>query len=155
MRSRNIKSSFYQNELLAELPIEAGYLFIGLWCMADREGRLEDRPKRIGFQLMPYDDVDTDALLSHLSDSGFIVRYCVNGSNYLQIVNFLKHQKPHPNEKQSAIPPYDPECSTMVESASRQGDTHEAPRKEDERTKVKRTPADSLNPDILNPDSRQ
>ncbi|WP_461949107.1 hypothetical protein ACOKPE_14565 [Acinetobacter baumannii] len=46
-RSRNIKPSFFMNEDIIELPYEARLLFIGLWTLADREGRLENRPKKI------------------------------------------------------------------------------------------------------------
>ena len=46
-RARNIKPGFFKNEFLAEMPCEVRLLFIGLWTLADREGRLEDRPKRI------------------------------------------------------------------------------------------------------------
>ena len=45
-RSRNIKPSFFMNEDIIELPYEARLLFIGLWTLADREGRLENRPKK-------------------------------------------------------------------------------------------------------------
>lgn len=34
------------NEDIVELSIEARLLFIGMWTLADREGRLENRPKR-------------------------------------------------------------------------------------------------------------
>jgi hypothetical protein len=46
-RTRQIKPGFFKNDELAELPIEARLLFAGLWTIADREGRLEDRPKKI------------------------------------------------------------------------------------------------------------
>ena len=45
--ARNIKPAFFANEFLAELPCEARLLFIGLWTLADRRGRLEDRSKGI------------------------------------------------------------------------------------------------------------
>jgi hypothetical protein len=31
-------------------------LFTGLWCLADREGRLEDRPAEIKAEIFSYDD---------------------------------------------------------------------------------------------------
>ena len=60
-RARNIKPSFFTNEDLVELPFEDRLLFIGLWTLADREGRLEDRPKRIKMAVFPADNVDVDA----------------------------------------------------------------------------------------------
>lgn len=104
-RSRNIKPGFFYNEYLAELDPLARILFAGLWTIADREGRLEDRPKRIKIETLPYDDCDIDTLLQSLNDAGFILRYEAGGKKYIQILNFSKHQNPHKNEAQSTIPP--------------------------------------------------
>lgn len=105
MRARTIKPGFFKNEQLAELPMAARLLFAGLWCLADREGRLEDRPRRIKAELFPYDDLDVEPLLQALADHGFIVRYSVDGARYIQVTNFTKHQSPHPREAASEIPP--------------------------------------------------
>lgn len=105
MRSRYIKPGFYMNEQLAECSAFARLLFTGLWCLADREGRLEDRPKRIKAQIFPYDDVDGNELLEELSVQGLIIRYEVDGNRYIEIPTFLKHQAPHKNETASVIPP--------------------------------------------------
>lgn len=107
-RSRNIKPAIMDNEELAELPFEARLLFIYLWMLADREGRLEDRPKRIAAQALPYDrDVDVINTLTLLQRSGFIERYEAQGSRYIQITGFTKHQVPHHKEAASEIPPPD------------------------------------------------
>ena len=103
MRARSIKPGFFKNEDLSELDPLTRILFAGLWCMADREGRLEDRPKRIKAEILPYDDVDVDAMLQKLPED-FIQRYEHSGARYIQIVNFLRHQCPHKNEKPSEIP---------------------------------------------------
>lgn len=87
-------------------------LFIGLWCLADREGRLQDRPKRIKKELLGYDDVtadDVDTMLQQLNDNGFIQRYEIAGEQYIQVTNFLKHQNPHCKEQASVIPAPDGE----------------------------------------------
>ena len=55
-RSRNIKPGIMANEDLAELGAIERLLFIYLWMLADKEGRLEDRPKRIKVEALPYDD---------------------------------------------------------------------------------------------------
>ena len=49
-RARNIKPSFFMNENLAECDPLARILFVGLWTLADRDGRLEDRPKPLRVQ---------------------------------------------------------------------------------------------------------
>lgn len=104
-RSRNIKPGVMANEQLAELPAVARLLFIYIWMLADREGRLEDRPKRIAAQALPYDrDVDVDDLLYQLADAGFIVRYVVDELALIQIVSFTKHQAPHVRESASELP---------------------------------------------------
>ena len=94
-RSRNIKPGFFVNEDLVELPFATRLLFAGLWTLADREGRLDDRPKRIKMAIFPADDVDVDASLDELATSGLIVRYAVDGNGYIQICNFAKNQNPH------------------------------------------------------------
>ena len=107
-RTRSIKPGFFDNEILGDLPALTRLLFIGLWCIADREGRLEDRPKRIKKALLGYDDVSTNdvsEMLQELHNGGFVVRYAIQGEDFIQIVNFTKHQNPHVKEKGSEIPP--------------------------------------------------
>lgn len=104
-RSRNIKPAIMDNEGLADLEPLTRLLFVYLWMLADREGRLEDRPKRIAAQAFPYDRAaDVDAMLVQLETAGFILRYHVKGMAIIQIVNFLKHQTPHGTEKDSELP---------------------------------------------------
>lgn len=110
-RARNIKPGMFRNEDLAECSIWARYLWPGLWTIADREGRIEDRPKRIRAELLPFDLVDVEPLLDELEAGGFIRRYQVNGRRYIQIVNFLRHQNPHGTEKDSDIPDEDGYCT--------------------------------------------
>lgn len=104
MRARNIKPGFYKNEELAECSFAARLLAPGLWMMADREGRLEDRPKRIKAELFPYDTFDVDALLVELVACGHIKRYEASDRRYIQIVKFTEHQQPHHMEIKSVIP---------------------------------------------------
>lgn len=104
-RARSLKPGFFTNDKLAECQPLARLLFAGLWTLADREGRLEDRAKKIKAEVLPYDDADADELLTALAGHGFIQRYEVNGEKYIQIVAFLKHQNPHVKEPASSIPP--------------------------------------------------
>lgn len=103
-RSRNIKPGFFTNDALVELSFEVRLLFIGLWTLADREGRLEDRPKRIKMEIFPADSVDVDAGLRQLESAAFLERYEVGGVRIVQIVNFAKHQNPHQREAASQLP---------------------------------------------------
>lgn len=103
-RSRNIKPGFFKNELLAELAAFDRLLFIGLWCLADREGRVEDRPKRIKMELFPCDDYQIEQGLIALERTGFIERYAVAGWSVIQVSNFTRHQRPHATERDSELP---------------------------------------------------
>jgi len=103
-RSRNIKPGFFKNDLLGECSLGARLLFIGLWTLADREGRLEDRPKRIKGELFPYDSFDIEPFLKEL-DGTFILRYAANGAKLVQILTFEKHQNPHYKELPSTLEP--------------------------------------------------
>lgn len=136
-RSRNLKPGFFKNETLAECSPLARLLFAGLWCLADRAGRLEDRPKRIRVELLPYDDGSVDDMLNELHMAGFILRYQVGESRFIQVLNFDKHQTPHHKEPASSIPAPDLPKSSP-------GQAPDLP---------KSSRADSLNliPDSLNP----
>ena len=135
-RARNIKPSFFINEELVECDFSARLLFIGLWTLADREGKLEDRPKKIKMALFPSDNINVDGLLNELNKRGFIERYEVEGSQYIQVVAFKKHQNPHRDEKPSIIPDCIKHCASTVQ----------APCKEQ-----LSTVAIGLNPDSFNP----
>ena len=140
-RARNIKPGFFRNADLVELSFEARLLFIGLWTLADRDGRLEDRPKQIKMELFPADSVDCNAMLDDLAATGMVARYTVDAKRYLQVVNFAKHQNPHKDERASTIPD--------------QGGNLPAPCKPDANTVLVRLNPESLIPDpgFLNPES--
>lgn len=105
MRSRNIKPGFFRNELLAECDPMARLLFAGLWMAADKEGRMEDRPKRLKAEIFPYDeDINIDELINQLAERNFILRYEVDNNKYIQVLAFVKHQKPHLREAPSECP---------------------------------------------------
>jgi hypothetical protein len=144
-RARNIKPGFFRNEVLVGLPFEYRLLFIGLWTIADRDGRFEDRPIRIKMEIFPADNVDVDAGLQALHDNGFITRYSVDGNRYCQVLAWVKHQNPHVKEAPSTIPEPDQHGASTVQ----------APDQHDASTGNSGTsPADSLIPSSLIPDSK-
>jgi hypothetical protein len=104
VRARNLKPSFFVNSKLAECEPLTRILFAGLWCMADRAGRLDDDPKKIKVCILPYDQTDVSTMLARLQHHAFILRYEAKGNRYIQIVNFSKHQHPHIKESESTIP---------------------------------------------------
>lgn len=110
-----IKPSFWKNEALADLGPWHRLLFIGLWGLADREGRLEDRPRRIQAEVFPYDEgLDVDAMLFDLAEAEFAVRYQEAGARYIWLPTFEKHQRPHVSEPASVIPTFDGTTEKVV-----------------------------------------
>jgi hypothetical protein len=85
----------------------ARLLFPGLWMIADRDGRMEYRPRRIQIEVFPYDQVDIDSLCGELENAGMIVRYEVGGVLYLWIPGFARHQNLSMQERHttSSLPP--------------------------------------------------
>lgn len=104
MRARNIKPGFFRSVQLLSCDPLARILFAGLWCAADRAGRLLDRPMQLKIDLLPGDACDADALLEQLAAQGLIVRYRRGAGRYIQVVEFAKHQNPHQKEAPSTIP---------------------------------------------------
>ena len=164
-RARNIKPGFFKNEDLAECSVWARLLFPGLWMLADREGRIEDRPKRIKGEIFPFDAVDVDPLLEELSKWGFIRRYVADGKRCIQINNFSAHQSPHATEKDSDLPDENGAytvnerakngCITGKNSQikSKSNQTTVNPPLNNSETTVNPPSDNALNPESLNPDS--
>jgi hypothetical protein len=108
-RARLLKPSFWKNEDLARLSAHTRLCFAGLWNLADKEGRLEDRPEWIKVELFPYEGDITaqlvDEMLDALALGHFISRYVSRGKHhYIAIPKFLSHQTPHHREAPSRIP---------------------------------------------------
>lgn len=125
-RIRTIKPEFFKDDELAELGPMAMILFEGLWCLADKEGRLEDRPKRIKAEILPYFDVDVDELLQKLHDAKFILRYIADGHEYIWVIKFKSHQRITGREAEaSSMIPAPPGCEPAETPGKQQGNTEE------------------------------
>lgn len=110
-RARNIKPAFFKNEILGVADPLYSLLFEGLWVLADRSGRLEDRPLRIKGEIFPYrDGLDMEGMLNWLQSNGFIHRYTAGGKKCILVLEFVKHQNPHKNEAESELPAPSVEC---------------------------------------------
>lgn len=101
-----MKPSLFKNELLATSDALYTWIFEGLWCLADKEGRLEDRPRKIHLEINAGRAFEgTEAALNWLAENGFIDRYkAADGMACIQVIAFHRHQKPHPREATSVIP---------------------------------------------------
>jgi hypothetical protein len=151
-RARNIKPSLFKNELLGVEDPLLTLLFISLWTLADKRGRLEDRPLRIKAETFPYrENIDINGYLTELQRLGFICRYTVDGKAYIQVENFEKHQAPHKTEKESEIPPPPPTEEKTPLKTDSCSLTVKPPLNDGEKTEP--LPPDSLIPDSSNTDS--
>ena len=108
-RIRSIKPEFPQSESMGRIGREARLCFILLWTIVDDSGRARASSRMLASLLYPYDDdapKRIEAWLSELEREGCIDRYTVDGNSYLQVRNWLIHQKidrPSP----SKIPAFD------------------------------------------------
>lgn len=147
-RARNIKPGFFKNYELADLGAGAQVLFAGLWCLADREGRLEDKPRYIKAEIFPYYEYDVNGGLTELQRLGLVSRYVVAGVAVIQVCNFKKHQTPHNTEKASTLP--EQPAKTPIESTTYAANGELTV---DSRKSNGGNPPDSLIPDSPIPDS--
>ena len=140
-RARNIKPGLFKNEILGVADPIYTLLFEGLWVLADREGRIEDRPLRIKAEIFPYrEGLNIDEMLNWLQTNGFIRRYVARGKKCIVVCEFVKHQNPHKNETESELPAPSDERTQPEEI----GTVTEI---------IGSTRADSLSSDSLIPDS--
>jgi hypothetical protein len=107
-RIRTIKPEFPHSESMGRVSRDARLCFIMLWTIADDEGRLRGNSRMLASLLFPYDDdakKHMDGWLEQLSSEGCIARYEVDGTSYIQVMNWRSHQK---IDKPSAskIPPF-------------------------------------------------
>lgn len=107
-RIRTIKPDFFTSEDIVSLTPLARLFYVALWCEADREGRLEWKPRTLKFRYLPGDDCDMDALTGELTGAGLVVLYEVHGKVYAEIPSFKKHQIINNREAQSSIPEPEP-----------------------------------------------
>lgn len=101
-RIRTIKPEFPQSESIGRLSIPARLLFLQLFTVADDFGRARASSRMLASLLYPYDDDAKDHIddwMDELEDNGHIRRYEFEGTVYLDIPNWLKHQKiDHPSK---------------------------------------------------------
>lgn len=100
-RIRTIKPEFFTSDDVCALSPMARLVFIGTWCEADREGRLEWRPSTLKRKYLPDDDCDAEAICAELVERGLIVLY---GQGLAYVTGFSKHQVINLREAQSKLP---------------------------------------------------
>ena len=104
-RTRLVYHAFFTDEDLSELPALTRLAAIALLTVADREGRLEYRPRRLKVEILPYDDgADIGSIVEQLQGAKWLDVYTVDGRDIIQIRNFVRFQRIHPREKPSLLP---------------------------------------------------
>lgn len=103
-RIRTIKPEFFTSESVLSVSPLARLFFIGLWCEADREGRLKWKPKTLKFRYLPADNVDIDQLASELEENDMIKVYSVSDVDYCEVTGFTTHQVVNNRERASEFP---------------------------------------------------
>lgn len=103
-RIRTIKPEFFTSEDIVSLSPLARLFYIGLWCEADREGKLTWKPFTLKLRYLPADQVDINDIAGELINSGLLFTYEVDNDSYAIIPKFLKHQVINMKEAQSKIP---------------------------------------------------
>ena len=95
MRIRTIKPEFFRDpDTTGRWPADLKMFYVGMWCVADDDGRFAWDEDLIGSDLYPFDrKVDIGRLLARLVESGVVVQYESGGRKYGHIKNFGKHQK--------------------------------------------------------------
>ncbi len=109
-RKRMVDPNIWQSEDFSKLSTLAKLVFIGLFSLADDEGRGRANPTYLKSVLFPYNEdlrsADIEKTLSEISSNMSVVFYSCDGSNYYSLlswVDFQKIDKPTP----SKIPAFD------------------------------------------------
>jgi hypothetical protein len=133
-RIRTIKPEFPQSESMGRISRDARLLFIQLWTIVDDDGRTRAASRMLASLLYPYDDDAPkliDAWIGELEGEGCIVRYQVDGATYLEIRNWLNHQRID-KPSVSKLPPFDESSRILAkprESSTSDLDLDLVPRK--------------------------
>lgn len=116
-RKRMIDPNIWQSEDFSKLSTLAKLVFIGLFSLADDEGRGRSNPVYLKSSLFPYEEsirsADIDKTLSEISSNMSVIFYSCDGNNYYSLYNWNTWQKiDRPSE--SKIPEYDKEKMNLL-----------------------------------------
>lgn len=100
-RIRTIKPEFFTSDDICALSPLARLLYVGLWCEADRDGRLVWTPGVLKRRYLPDDPCDIEGLGAELVTRGLVRLY---GDGLAWIPGFSRHQCVNVREAQSKLP---------------------------------------------------
>lgn len=107
MKRRTIKPEFFSDTKTGRLSTTSQVLFMGMWCLSDRQGYLENDTEFLKSQILPYFKGNITSNLEEIIAKGLVTVCSFEERNLLNINNFNKHQPIHPHEAQSSYPPID------------------------------------------------
>ena len=142
-RKRMVDPNIWQSEDFSKLSTLAKLVFIGLFSLADDEGRGRANPMYLKSSLFPYNEdmrsADIEKTLSEISSNMSVVFYSCNGSNYYSLLswyNFQRIDKP----TSSQLPAFDENNKDIrrlfVEGSPRTPRGVHPKRKEDNRKEI-------------------
>lgn len=109
-RKRMVDPSIWQSEDFSKLSTLAKLVFIGLFSLADDEGRGRANPTYLKSSLFPYNEglrsTDIEKTLLEISSNMSVIFYSYNGSSYYELLSwdiFQKIDRPTPSQ----IPEFD------------------------------------------------
>lgn len=100
-RIRTIKPEFFTSDDICALSPLARLLYVGLWCEADRDGRLVWTLGVLKRRYLPDDLCDIDEIAGELIGRGLVVLY---GGGLAHVPTFSRHQHVNVREAQSKLP---------------------------------------------------
>jgi len=116
-RKRMIDPNIWQSEDFSKLSTLGKLVFIGLFSLADDEGRGRCNPVYLKSTLFPYEEsirsADIDKTLFEISSNMSVIFYSCDGSNYYSLYNWNTWQKID-RPSQSKIPEYDAEIMEIT-----------------------------------------
>ena len=153
-RKRMIDPNIWQSEDFSKLTTLAKLVFIGLFSLADDEGRGRANPTYIKSTLFPYEEgvrsADIDKTLSEISSNMSVIFYSCDGNSYYSLYNWNKWQKID-KPRDSELPAFE-EDDEQIQRLFVEGSSNDSRRvshnknknririeKEDKREKVKET----------------
>lgn len=97
-RKRMIDPNIWESEDFSQLSLLGKILFIGMFSLADDEGRGKANPAYIRSKVFPYETekvrlADIKTALSEIGRSMSVVFYADNGASYYALSNWMKWQK--------------------------------------------------------------
>ena len=109
-RKRMIDPNIWQSEDFSKLSTLGKLVFIGLFSLADDEGRGRCNPVYLKSTLFPYEEgirsTDIDKTLSEISSNMSVIFYSCDGSSYYSLLSWDTFQKID-RASASRIPEYD------------------------------------------------